>query len=213
MGALGIPSNKNSKSLRNDVYFKYKSGHFTNVDAVENLICYITRSRKNETRLDSLKAVGGAGVAYYLGAEAIIQQICFVQNVYRIDNRGGRRMYHEVFNLLDEEVECFKWNKEGVLWSIGMECCQVYFQQGFQAAFAVHWEPNKHWHFHFAVNTINFHTGRKWHTNMAEIHKRAELFNQIIDKYQRIERSKRIVPISFIGDEKNSMEEIDRLCE
>ena len=65
-----------------------------------------------------------------------------------------------------------------------MECCQVYFQIGHQAVFAVHWESEKRCHIHFAVNTINFQDGRKWHSSFPEIKQREAIFNEILRKYQ-----------------------------
>lgn len=106
-------------------------------------------------------------------------------------------MYHEVFTLYDCEVEELGYDREQ-LWQVGMACCQVYFQMGFQAVFAIHWEPNKHYHFHFAVNSISFVDGRKWHTSLPEIKQREEMFNKILLERQK-EFSGWYTPLYFFG--------------
>lgn len=191
MGNLIIPPV--SKDMRN----LYKSNNYTNKEAVKNLIRYITRTRSNENRAGDLVCYGAAGAGYYYSPEDIIQQFLYVQHGYKIESRKGKRMYHEVFNFLDYEVSLFRgdWLQ---LWIIGMRCCQVYYQIGFQSVFALHYEPGKRFHYHFAVNSINFLDGRKWHTTFEEVRQRESIFNQILDEQQRIVCS-RISPIYSLG--------------
>ena len=108
-------------------------------------------------------------------------------------------MYHEVFNLWDWEAERLD-SAEEWLWRVGMECCEVYYMMGHQAVFAVHWDPEKRCHIHFAVNTINFRDGRKWHSSMAEIEQRGKIFNDILRKYQ-IMATGAIEPLEFLDKE------------
>ena len=178
MAILGIPTNNNESQKR-----FYQKRNFSNHDAVENLIHYITRTRVSEDRKGDLITYGAVGAFYYNSVEDVIQQFKYVQNVYGINNRNGRRMYHEVLNLLDFEAEWLGYAPEW-FFQVGMECCQFYFQMGFQAVFAVHYEENKHYHFHCAVNSINFITGRKWHTSLKDIRWRENIFNEVLNKYQ-----------------------------
>ena len=169
MGILGIPTRENKGNKEgNNNRARYKKGNYTNEDAVENVLHYVTRTRENEERGDDLINYGAVGADYFHSVDNMIQQFRYVQYVYGINSRRGRRMYHEVLNLKDCEFERLGRNPE-VLWQVGMECCQVYFQMGHQAVFAVHWEPEKRCHIHFAVNTINFQNGWKWHTTLPEI--------------------------------------------
>lgn len=198
MGLLGIPTRSNTKKQndnRNGIY--YKRNNYRNPNAVENLIHYVTRTRGNEDREQDLISYGAAGAGYYLPPNDIIRQFLYVQYVYGINRRGGKRMYHEVFNLYDCEVEELGYDR-GQLWLVGMECSQIYFQMGFQAVFAIHWEPDKHYHLHFAVNSINFIDGHKWHTSLPEIKQREEIFNKIL-----LERQKAFsgwyTPLYFFG--------------
>lgn len=83
-------------------------------------------------------------------------------------------MYHEVFSLLDEEVAALNWNMS-LLISIAMECARKYFEQGFQVVYAIHHQSKVH--IHFAVNSINYRTGAKFHTTKVEKAMREDLFN------------------------------------
>lgn len=190
MGQLGIPARPDNKKGS-----FHKRGNYTNDDAVENLIRYITRTRENEGRGGDLIAYGAAGAGFCLQPDDIIRQFLYVQRANKIDTRKGRRMYHEVFNLCDCEVWPFYMGWEQ-FWHVGMDCCRIYYQMGFQAVFAIHWEPGKHYHFHFAVNSISFMDGRKWHTSLAEIKQREIVFNQILVNRQRI-ASREVSPVIF----------------
>lgn len=197
MGLLGIPT-RNNKS-NEDYARRYKNYNYSNLDAVNNVLRYITRTRHDEDRANELLRYGAAGVAYYLTIDDIIQQFLFVQNTFRINQRGGRRMYHEVYNLLDEEVEKLNYNPQE-LWLLGMECSQVYYQMGFQVVFAIHWDNGKHYHLHFAVNSISYITGHKWHTTIPETKQRETIFNQILAERQRVVQEHRS-PIFFIDED------------
>lgn len=80
-------------------------GKYENSQVIENVVRYITRTRSSEKRSDELLAYGSHGVAEYLSVEVMIRQMKAVQEFYRIEQRKGRRMYHEVFSLTNEEVE------------------------------------------------------------------------------------------------------------
>ena len=203
MGLLGIPTNPNKGNyINNGNDIRYKNKNYSNVDAVENLLHYITRTRENEWRKDDLINYGAVGADYLHSVDDMIQQFCYIQHIHGINTRHGRRMYHEVFNLEDCELERLAYATE-MLWHVGMECCLVYYQMGYQAAFAVHWEPGKRWHIHFAVNTINFMDGRKWHSSLPEIKEREGIFNEILRKYQIIATGA-IEPLEFLDGENNS---------
>lgn len=87
----------------------WKKHYYKNTNAVNKVICDITRARENEQKKASLMAYGAMGCGYNLSAEDIIQEFVFVQKVYDIDRRKGRRMYHELFTLTDKEVEALHY--------------------------------------------------------------------------------------------------------
>ncbi len=172
MGLLGIPTRTKANT---GGYYK---NNYTNQDAVAKVIRYVTRTRADESK-DDLVFYGAIGAARFGSTDDIIQQFCCVQNAYGIERRGGRRMYHEVFSLMDEEVAWLGNSRES-LWQLAMECAMVHYGMGFQVVFAAHWEKGGHFHIHFAVNSISFINGRKWHMSLDEIRQREELFNRIL---------------------------------
>ena len=161
---------------------------YVNEDAVANVIRYVTRTRKNEDRRDELIAYGGAGVGYYLGSEMMIQQFLYVQRNHNIHYRRGRRIYHEVLTIREDELDKLNRDKH-IINRIAAECCMIYYQQGHQVVYAAHWDSEKYLHIHFVVNTINFIDGKKWHTDMRERRSREKKFNEIMRTY--------FPPISF----------------
>lgn len=200
MAILGIPT-KSNKGRQNNKDAYYQKKNYSNPDAVENLIRYVTRTRENESRGDDLITYGAVGTDYFHSSDVMIQQFEYVQNVYGIKSRLGRRMYHEVLNLKDWEAERLDSASEW-LWRVGMECSEIYYMMGHQAVFAVHWEPEKRCHIHFAVNSINFLDGRKWHSSLPEIKQREAIFNEILRKYQ-IMATGAIEPLEFLDKEED----------
>ncbi len=197
MGILGIPTrdNKgNQGSNGNQVH--YKNQNYSNTDAVANLLHYVTRTRENEDRGNDLISYGAAGADYFHSVDFMVQQFCYVQYIHGINTRRGRRMYHEVLNLMDCEYERLDRDPQR-LWWVGMECCQIYYQMGHQVVFAVHWEPEKRCHIHFAVNSINFITGLKWHTKLPEIKEREGIFNEVLRRHQ-IMATGAVEPLEFL---------------
>lgn len=172
---------------------RYLQNNYTNKNAVRNVIRDITRSRENEQEYSHLIAYGAFGCELNAPTEWLIQEFLCVQNIYNIEGRKGRRMYHEIFSLLDEEVAGLYYNM-GFLYSIAAECARWYFEQGHQVVFAIHHQSR--FHIHFAVNTINHKTGMKFHTTKPEKEAREMLFNQILNKYLEIAKIP-IVPIEF----------------
>lgn len=51
-------------------------GHYTNADAVNNVVRYITRTRINEDRQKELIYYNGFGVVNYLTPAEMISQMC-----------------------------------------------------------------------------------------------------------------------------------------
>ena len=199
--AMLVMINSKKSTVWNGIH--YDNSNFNNVDAVENLIHYVTRTRKNENRVGDLITCGAVGAGCYQTAEDLIQQFKYVQNTYKINSRKGRRMYHEVLNLFDYEASWLNCDPIW-FWNVGIGCCQIYFQMGFQAVFAVHYEESKHYHFHFAVNSISFIDGRKWHTSFLEKNQRESIFNGILNMNQ-VMAGRKASPIVYL----NPIQEIE----
>ena len=70
------------------------------------------------------------------------------------------------------------------LWKYADQCAQCYFDAGYQVVYAIHGTNESDLHIHFAVSTINFRSGLKWHDSKTDLDLREALFNKILGKYQ-----------------------------
>lgn len=139
-----------------------KHGHYKNDDAVDNLIRYVTRTRPNEDRRSELIYAGAFGAADHGPIDNVIFQFLYVQEIMR--NQTNRKMYHFVYDLDSYEEAVFGNN---LLLGIQAIRSQAYsfFVQGHQVVFAIHRKPEEGMHFHFAVNSVNYLTGRMYHSS------------------------------------------------
>ena len=166
-----------------------RQGNYTNKNAVENVIRYITRTGDKEEHREELVAWGGMGVGCYATPELVIRQFCRVQDCYNIEGRGGRRVFHEVLNITEEEFVWMGRSYDSV-YQTAMKCAEFYYSMGFQVVFAVHHSKNRQvWnqgvHIHFVVNSVNYMTGRKWHTGIRESYTREKTFDENMWKFER----------------------------
>lgn len=172
---------------------RYYEPYYKNKYAVANVIHDITRTRENELYWKDLIGTGAFGVGMNLTADEQIREFLFVQNAYNIENRGGRRMHHEIFLLSDEEAARLYYRSD-LMWWFAAECASFYFRQGYQVVFAVHHQGK--FHVHFAVNSINYKNGNKYHTSNSELEAREYFFHQLLQKYQLI-AGVPVTPIEF----------------
>ena len=80
----------------------------------------------------------------------------------------GPRMFHEEF-ILDEYQQNFFNQYPGLLNQFGYACASIYYNQGFQVVFGVHYEPenpDRRMHIHFAGNAVNYTNYKKFHTDL-----------------------------------------------
>ena len=166
-------------------------GKYMNTNVVNNVVRYITRTRPREMRRGELRGYGALGIALYSTPERMIEQICYVQNLYGINQRGGRRIYHEFYRLSEEEEQFIGTNNR-YLNIFALECSQLYYSAGFQVVYAIHYDEEKRTHIHFCVSVINFYTGKKWHDYHSGVKEREAIFEAIGKKYQNM-----IVPIEW----------------
>lgn len=170
---MGIYNKQNKNS------YYTKDGYYKNTDAVENVIYYITRSRKNETRANELIAVGTAGVVCNTSPEAYIRAFKMVQDYYSKGNIMGRRIVHEVYMLHDSELQLLD-NSYKNIYKVALCIAQYYFQQGFQTVFAIHNDGLRHIHIHFAINSVSYLDGKKYHSAVGELQKKKSIFDQYV---------------------------------
>lgn len=162
--------------------FAMKYGRYMNVDAVQNVISYITRTRKNEDRGKELIAWGSYNALNTGDPEDVIKQFLDVQRYYGLKNRGGIRIAHYTFNLKAEEFYLMGSNNDA-LYQFAMQCCSYYDARGHQVCFALHQSKEEGVHIHFAVNAYSYKTGLKWHVKLNETADISKLFNYFIQDY------------------------------
>lgn len=180
-----------------------KHTYYTNEDAVEKVIRYITRTRYFEDRAKELIAYGGAGISCEYGVPYIIKQLIQTQKLYDIDRRQGSRLHHEVYMFSDDEMKKLMNFDFRFVIGIAREICNYYFDSGFEAVYAIHYDLDKHLHIHIVVNAISYIDGRQYiYKNDNDFKK--DYFNSISNKYSDMEeRFKRglINPLIFMGKE------------
>ncbi len=157
-------------------------GAYKNKDAVSNVIKYVTRTRENETRHNELISYGGAGVSNYAEPMEMIHMFDTIQKLHGINYRKGRRIFHEVFSITDNEFKrlgCFM----DTVNQMAVEMCMEYYNEGFQVVYGIHWEETKKLHIHFAANAVSFITGKKFDTSVTGNLYRKQRFNEIMKKY------------------------------
>ena len=154
-------------------------GNYMNPDAVSNVLKYILRIRENEKRAHELLDYGGIGVPTYAEPNDYIASFLYVQTIFNINKRKGRRLAHETLNFTQTE-ESFLLNNRAILHELAYSCANTYFIQGHQVVFAIHYDEAKRLHIHFAINAINYITGYKYHISLNDRLKREVLFNNII---------------------------------
>lgn len=164
-----------------NMHINGRQSYYKNTDAVENVIRYILRERYCETRRPDLISYGGAGIDINASAATIINQFLAIQNLYKIDERGGRRLVHEVYSFSDEEFKMLGENYALVDY-VAREISAYFYAQGFQIVYAIHNESGKRVHIHFVMNTINFRTGKKFVSRGEDFKYRLMFFNQIFRK-------------------------------
>ena len=158
-----------------------RNGKYANDDALENVIRYVTRTRPIDDGND-LFSSGVCGADYTGGIDTVITQFQITEDLYNIDTRGGRRVFHEVFSLAPFELQTVSSDIiYNALFIAGRKASLDYFNQGFQVVYAVH--ISNHPHIHFAINAINFKTGLKWRARKADIWQREKNLNAYLYEY------------------------------
>lgn len=138
------------------VRYTKKTGYFTNDDAPERLIRYVTRTRENESRDSELICWGVHGAAY-ADIATTIAQFMIVQQKCR--DHTQRKMYHLSYSPDQYEKQLFNGDYR-LVESIAKLQSSILFSIGYQVVYAVHKDDEKDIHIHFAVNSVNFYSGK-----------------------------------------------------
>lgn len=165
----------------------YEGQYYKNDDAIEKVIRYITRTRHWENRAEELISCGGSGVTFRYGVEDLICQMQYTQDFYKIEDRGGRRLGHEVFSFDDEDFKLILDSDYRAVEQIAQEVCDYYFSKGFEAVYAIHYDDEKHVHFHVAYNYVSYMDGRKYKSCREDmIEKHLVYLNAYLKAFHRI---------------------------
>ncbi len=186
--------NKNDRGEKR----KKTTGDYSNKDAVEKVLRYITRTRFNEKDQHHLKAYGIFGAIGYGSIDDIITEF---ENVLRIHSVTGRRLYHFVFNFTELE-HAFLGKNYDLFYRIGYAQANWFFSQGYQTVFAVHDDIDKAVHIHYAVNAINFIDGHKLHIDRQGTEQLNSTMNQLAINvyYSYTGQFQQMIPGGFYGE-------------
>lgn len=147
---------------------KFPKGQYSNAKAIENLINYIFNTNKTPNKI-----VGSTGV-YPIERKRLIKEFIEVQTKYR--NCKGRKIIHFIITFSEEEskrLEILDYQK------IGYAVADYFDKQKHQVAFALH-ENKPNLHIHFAVNPVNYMSGKKYRLQYKENNILKELLNQLM---------------------------------
>lgn len=147
---------------------------YTNSDAVENVINYITRSNKADVE-SAPYAIGGIGVNLYDPKE-MCRQFREVQAIYRKENYGVR-LIHEVVSFYPYEI--YDKNGKNQIEEIAYKFSAIYFLSGFQAVYGIHMDTEKP-HIHYAINATNFMDGYKFNYKLPDARHRMEYLVRVM---------------------------------
>lgn len=165
-----------------------RAGHsrYVNPEAPERVVKYVTRT--NGMPADDLIAWGGIGVAEYLGVDMIVNQISDVQKLYKRKGNFGRYIDHEVYSFSSEEETAVREKNVDIDKVARKMAYDFYDNDDCQVVYGVHKTDGgeKHLHIHFAVNTVNFVTGKKRRENKRQTKERQQRFQKMIDEEIRI---------------------------
>lgn len=154
---------------------------YTNPDAPEKLIKYVTRT--NEKTDDDLITWGGLGITEYKDIDSIINQFYIVQKMHTRRGNFGRYVSHEVFSF-EPETEILIHEKNLDIDKIARKMANdFYTNDNCQVIYGVH-KPEyegKHMHIHFVINSVNYRNGNKRRENKSQTNKRNFRFQKIID--------------------------------
>lgn len=172
----------NTKNSKQHGILINKSGHkrYTKPDAISKLIKYISREN-NDTRND-LVGQGALGTIDFAGADTVIQQFQYAQLQHTRKGNFGRYIDHEIYSFSEDEIQSLT-EKHISLENIAQNLAKDFYADGYQVYYGIH-NPDKdekHTHIHFAINTVNYHTGNKRREPPKETEQRRKRLQQIIE--------------------------------
>lgn len=172
-------NNKKENKERGLLINKAGNNRYTTPDSIDNLVKYISRE-SNPSKKD-LICQGTLGAIDFNGTNTVIEQFKCVQTLHTRKGDFGRYIDHEIYSLSNDELQSLK-EKNIPLDYIAKELAKDFYKDGYQVFYGVHQpdDTEKHTHIHFAVNTVNYHTGNKRRENIEQTKRRGKRLHQII---------------------------------
>lgn len=130
---------------------KFVNKKYASFEAMKNLIYYIMAEEKTPNRII------GAVAAYPIEKDKIVKQFKQTQVLHR--NQKKNRALHIILSFSTEEAQ---WLNLKDYEKIGYFVANYYGKANHQVVFALH-EDTDNPHIHFAVNKVNYITGKKYH--------------------------------------------------
>ncbi len=130
---------------------------------IKSLFAYIAGRGSNEGT-ESIISVGGYGISnkYKKAAEQIIK----IQKLYGKDN--GRRCYQMIISFPHQMSD-----RNLVILIADAVSDMIFEEMHYQVFYGVHTSTDN-LHIHFAINAVNYKSGKKWHQSNAETRKFTE---------------------------------------
>lgn len=162
---------------RDNQFHEYKNDMYTNEEAIPNLIHYVTRTGNRIDRAEELIGWGAACCCYLVTPDDCITFFLQIQNNARRDRNIKSKALHEILTFSDEEEKILLQNIDHLM-EFGRKCSEIYYGEGFQCVFGIHYgihcedhNPEsinkKRLHIHFVINAVNFITGNLFHTRIS----------------------------------------------
>ena len=150
--------------------------HYPQNKDIRQLLTYVAGHSKTK----KFKAAYSNGYGVSADYKKAYQQIIKVQKYYKKDSK--RRMYHMVISFPSQ----YKCDLPCTI-KIAKVIAKIIFKD-YQIFYGIHTDTNN-LHIHFAINAVNYRTGKKFHTSKADLAQmRADilnLVNKIHRKYSR----------------------------
>lgn len=160
-----------------------KAGYsrYNTPDSVGKLIRYIARENgKSKNDLVCCGVLGAAGLA---DIDITVRQFECVRMLHRRKGGFGRYIDHEIYSFSSDEEKAII-QKNIPVEKLAEEMAADFYKDGFQVYYGVHKKDcsTNSLHIHFAVNTVNFHTGNKRREYKSDTRKRKQRLRHIVDE-------------------------------
>lgn len=160
---------------------KAGKGRYTNQDAIDKLIKYLTRT--NGQSDSDLVSWGVLGAPEFYGVDTIIDEFQLTQTYHKRKGNFGRYIDHEIFTFLPETEKVIYENNLDID-KIARDMAYDFLDNDHcQVVYSVHCNPKDDipLHIHFAINTVNFIDAHKRRESKADNRKRTQRFQKIVE--------------------------------